>query len=75
MKAKGYVTIDQATGNIEFTPNGKKRAEGIYERYQVLSAAIMKLGGSRELAERDGCRIEHVVSDELLELLKKYIVE
>ena len=38
LKAKGYVTIDQATGNIEFTPNGKKRAEGIYERYQVLSA-------------------------------------
>ena len=75
LKAKGYVTIDQGNGNIEFTPEGRKRAEGIYERHQVLTAAIMKLGGSKELAERDGCRIEHVVSDDLLELLKKYIAE
>ena len=71
---KGYITMDPS-GAIEFTAEGKKRAEGVYERHQVLTAAIMKLGGSRELAERDGCRIEHVVSDELLELLKKFVAE
>lgn len=63
------------SGVIELTAEGKKRAEGVYERHRVLKAAIMKLGGSEELAERDGCRIEHVVSDELLELLKKFVAE
>lgn len=71
---KGYITMDE-TGVIELTAEGKKRAEGVYERHRVLKAAIMKLGGSEELAERDGCRIEHVVSDELLELLKKFVAE
>ena len=71
---KGYITMDES-GVIEFTSEGKKRAEGVYERHRVLKAAIMKLGGSEELAERDGCRIEHVVSDELLELLKKFVAE
>lgn len=71
----GYITMDAESGVIEFTPEGKKRAEGVYERHRVLKAAIMKLGGSEELAERDGCRIEHVVSDELLELLKKFVAE
>lgn len=72
---KGYITMNGESGVIEFTPEGKKRAEGVYERHRVLKAAIMKLGGSEELAERDGCRIEHVVSDELLELLKKFVAE
>lgn len=71
---KGYITMDES-GVIELTAEGKKRAEGVYERHCVLKAAIMKLGGSEELAERDGCRIEHVVSDELLELLKKFVAE
>ncbi len=71
---KGYITMDES-GVIEFTEAGKKRAEGVYERHQVLTAAIKKLGGSEELAERDGCRIEHMVSDELLELLKKFVEE
>ena len=75
LKDKGYITIHATTGDIEFTLEGKKRAEAIYERHRVLVAAIMKLGGSEELAERDGCRIEHVVSDELLELLKKFVSE
>ena len=72
---KGYITMNGESGVIEFTPEGKKRAEGVYERHRVLKAAIMKHGGSEELAERDGCRIEHVVSDELLELLKKFVAE
>ena len=63
------------TGVIEFTAEGRKRAERVYERHQILTAAIKKLGGSDELAEQDGCRIEHVVSDELMELLKKFIAE
>ena len=71
---KGYITMDES-GVIELTAEGKKRAEGVYERHRVLKAAIMKLGGSEELAERDGCHIEHVVSDELLELLKKFVAE
>ena len=51
----------------------KKKAEGIYERHTVLTKALTKLGADPETAENDACRIEHVISDTLFELLKKFI--
>lgn len=72
LKDKGYITIDPS-GLIEFTAEGKKKAEGIYERHTVLTKALTKLGADPETAENDACRIEHVISDTLFELLKKFI--
>jgi Mn-dependent DtxR family transcriptional regulator len=34
---------------------------------------LIKLGASVELAEENACRIEHVISPEILELFKKYL--
>ncbi len=73
LKDKGYITIDHATGNITFTPEGRKKAEGIYERHQTLTEALIKLGANRELAEENACRIEHVVSDEMMEVFRAFI--
>lgn len=52
LKDKGYITIDPS-GLIEFTAEGKKKAEGIYERHTVLTKALTKLGADPETAEND----------------------
>ena len=73
LKKKGYITIDVATGDIEFTDTGRKKAEGIYERHKILTAALCKIGADPDLAEENACRIEHVVSDEMMAVFKKFI--
>ena len=73
LKDKGYIEIDPATGNITFTEAGKKKADGVYERHRVLTKALIKLGAEEHVAEENACRIEHVVSDELMAVLENFI--
>ena len=69
---KGYIVIDGA-GDITLTAAGQKKAAGIYERHRIITKALMAVGADEELAESNACRIEHVISDEMFEILKKYI--
>ena len=73
LEKKGYIHIDRETGNLTFTDSGKKKAEGIYERHQTLTKALIKLGADEKLAEENACRMEHVVSEEMMEIFKKFI--
>ena len=73
LESKGYIHIDRETGNLSFTDAGRKKAEGIYERHRTLTRALMKLGANSELAEENACRMEHVVSDEMMEVFRSYI--
>ena len=75
LEKKGYIHIDRETGNLSFTDAGRKKAEGIYERHQTLTKALMKLGAKPGLAEENACRMEHVVSDEMMEVFRNYIKE
>ena len=75
LEKKGYIRIDRETGNLSFTDAGRKKAEGIYERHQTLTQALMKLGAKSELAEENACRMEHVVTDEMMEVFRNYIKE
>ena len=70
---RGYITLDKTTGNIEFTPSGKKKAQAIYERHRVLTKALQKIGAESDIAEENACRIEHVISDELFAVIKKFV--
>ena len=73
LKNKGYIAIDSATGDIEFTESGRKKAEGIYERHKILTMVLCKIGAQKELAKENVCRIEHIVSDEMMKVFKKFI--
>ena len=75
LEKKGYIHIDRDTGNLTFTDSGRKKAESIYERHQTLTKALIKIGANPELAEENACRIEHVVSDEMMEVFRNYIKE
>ena len=71
---KGYITYND-NKTLKLTDKGTKEAKRIYERHLVLEALLMHLGASKEMAEENGCKIEHVISDELLEVLKHYLNE
>lgn len=70
LQDKGYITIDKS-GLITLTDVGMAKANDIYDRHHVITDLLMKIGANRELAEENACRIEHVISPELFDLLKK----
>ena len=72
LKEDGYILVD-AGGLITLTPKGKKIAETIYERHTVLSALLTSIGVSPKTAAEDACRIEHVISEETFNVIKKKI--
>ncbi len=60
-------------GYITLTPSGKEIADRIYERHTLLSSWLERLGVDSEIAAEDACRIEHVISSESFEAIKKHI--
>ena len=66
-----YITVDNE-GYISMTSTGKEIAEKIYERHTVISNMLMALGVDEKTATEDACRIEHVISDESFNLIKKH---
>ena len=65
-----YIAVDES-GYITLTNSGREIAEKIYERHIILSSVLESIGVSSETAAEDACRIEHVISDESFEALKK----
>ena len=72
LKNGGYVEMAE-DGSLTLTESGLSVAEQIYERHTILTALLTKLGVDHETAAEDACKMEHVISDESLAALKKYI--
>ncbi|MDE6967737.1 MAG: metal-dependent transcriptional regulator [Clostridia bacterium] len=68
---KGYIDI-LSNGEILLTDNGRIKAENIFERHRVLMQALIVLGANEQSAEENACRIEHVITDDIFELIKAH---
>lgn len=66
-----YICVDK-DGAITLTDSGREIAEKIYERHTLLSKLLMRMGVSEETATADACKLEHAVSDESFEAIKRY---
>ena len=71
LRENGYILMD-ADGLISLTEKGQDIAEKMYERHTVISGWLMSLGVSEQTAIEDACRIEHVISEESFEAMKKH---
>ena len=60
-------------GYIQLTAKGQEIAETIYERHRLLSNWLIMLGVDEKTATEDACRIEHVISQETFEAIKKHV--
>ncbi len=72
LKQGGFLIMDK-DGFLVLTEAGETAAKGIFERHTVLTRLLKMLGVSEETAAQDACRIEHVISDETLEAIKRYM--
>lgn len=73
LREKGYITVTDA-GFIYLTESGKEIAEMIYERHELITQGLIKLGVSPEVASEDACRIEHDLSVESFQAIKDHLV-
>jgi len=72
LREAGHITVTKE-GFIYLTESGREIAEMIYERHETLSAWLIRLGVDEKTATEDACRIEHDISKESFEAIKKFI--
>ncbi len=72
LKNGGFVEVD-AYGHLMLTDEGKRVARRTYERHRLLREYFVRLGVDPEIADTDACKIEHHISDETIEALKKHL--
>jgi Mn-dependent DtxR family transcriptional regulator len=72
LREKNHITVTKE-GFIYLTDTGREIAEMIYERHELLSDWLVRLGVDREIATEDACRIEHVISKESFNAIKNHI--
>ncbi|MGN0334848.1 MAG: metal-dependent transcriptional regulator [Lachnospiraceae bacterium] len=74
LREKELISVSDA-GFITLTETGKAAADAIYERHTVLTDMLVSLGVSADIAAEDACRIEHILSRESFQAIKKHMRE
>ena len=74
LKNGGYLTM-AADGVLKLTEAGLELAEKIYERHTILTEMLVALGVDEETAAEDACRLEHAISDQSFEAIKRHMQE
>ena len=72
LKNDACIIVDE-NGHIAFTEKGRAIAEKIYERHRVLTEILMAIGVDREIAAKDACKMEHDISDETFDAMKRHL--
>ncbi|MEE1229388.1 MAG: metal-dependent transcriptional regulator [Lachnospiraceae bacterium] len=70
LEEKNYI-IRSEQGYINLTTDGKAYADKIYDRHKTLTAVLEKLGVDPETAEADACKMEHIISEETFQAIKR----
>ncbi len=73
LRENDHITVTKE-GFIYLTETGKEIAEMIYERHELLTNWLTRLGVDREIASEDACKIEHVISKESFEAIKNHAI-
>ncbi|MBQ1225887.1 MAG: metal-dependent transcriptional regulator [Clostridia bacterium] len=74
LRTGGYVNVDP-DGYLSLTDVGREIAEKMYERHEFLSAFLTSLGVPESIADEDACRIEHHLSDESFEAIRRALTK
>ncbi len=71
LKSGGYLVVEE-DGGLTLTESGRQIGEMIYERHTLLTELLIKMGVSPETAAADACKLEHAISDESFQAIKRY---
>ncbi|MBQ7387480.1 MAG: metal-dependent transcriptional regulator [Clostridia bacterium] len=72
LKNAGYVRVD-GDGYLSLTDEGEEIARKMYDRHRLLTRFLTSLGVSEACASEDACKIEHRISDESFEAIKRFV--
>ena len=72
LRERGCIAVD-AEGFITFTEEGRRIAEGVYQRHILFTQWLQSLGVDPEVAAEDACRIEHVISEETFQAIRRHV--
>lgn len=74
LRENGYITVDDQ-GHITLTETGQDIADTMYERHTMLSNWLIYLGVDAKTAAEDACRMEHVLSTQTFDAIKRHITQ
>lgn len=72
LKKGGYIEVSPE-GYLSFSEAGYEIASKIYARHSTLTEVLTRLGVDKEIAAADACKMEHDISDESFEAIKRHI--
>ncbi len=72
LRENNYITVSDE-GWIYLTQAGKEIADMIYERHNLLSSWLERLGVDKDTASEDACKMEHVISKKSFEAIKQHV--
>ena len=72
LKNGGYLTVED-NGYLRLTEEGLFVANKMYERHTTLAGFLTRLGVSPDVASEDACKMEHVISDESFDAIKRHV--
>ena len=72
LKGAGYIEVDK-NGYITLTDDGCQVANSMYERHTLLTSLLVKLGVDEHIASEDACKIEHHISEQSFDAIKKFV--
>ena len=74
LRKLGLITTDEH-GLLLLTPEGLREAESVLERHTLITNWLVGLGVNEQTAAEDACRIEHVISQESFECIRRHVEE
>ena len=72
LREGGLLTMD-ADKLIHLTPVGQAAAEQVFRKNDILKKFLLQMGVAPDIAEKDACRMEHIISPETLEQMKIFV--
>ena len=72
LRSQDYITVTE-DGFIYLTADGLELAQTVYEKHELLTSFLTRLGVSPQVAEEDACRMEHVISAETFQAIKEHV--
>lgn len=74
LRENGYIAMAE-DGRISLLPKGQEIAERIYERHRVLTRLFIGLGVDEKTAQEDACKVEHDLSKETFDAIRRWTLE
>ena len=74
LKNGGYIAMDK-DNFITLTESGLEIAQKIFDRHTLIANLLIRLGVSEKTAAEDACKMEHAISDESFEAIRKHMIE